>query len=47
MMFEYILRIKIKNKCENEDDIDLFLNEPNFMWNGIIIPMRLIKVIFF
>ena len=29
MLFIYILRIKIKNKCENVDDLDLFLNEPN------------------
>ena len=29
MLFIYILRIKIKNKCENVEDLDLFLNEPN------------------
>ena len=46
-LFEYILRIKTENKCENEDDLDLFLNGPNFMRNGIIIPMLLIKTIFF
>ena len=45
-LFEYMLRIKIKNKCENEDDLDLFLNGPNFIWNAIIIPMLLIKTIF-
>ena len=47
-LFEYIPRIKIKfeNKCENKDDLDLFLNGPNFVWNGIIIPMLLIKAIF-
>ena len=42
-----MLRIKIKNKCENEDDLDLLLNGPNFTSNGIIIPMLLIKAIFF
>ena len=47
-LFEYIPRIKIKfkNKCENKDDLDLFLNLLNFVWNGIIIPMLLIKAIF-
>ena len=45
-LFEYILRIKIKNKCVNEDDLYLFLNGPNFTRNGIIIPMLLIKAIF-
>ena len=29
-LFEYILRIKFKNKCKNEDDFDLFLNGPSF-----------------
>ena len=46
-LFEYILRIKIKNKCEIEDDHDRFLNGPNFMRSRIIIPMLLIKAIFF
>ena len=34
-LFEYTLRIKIKfkNKCKN--DLDLFLNGPNFIKNGI------------
>ena len=45
-LFEYILRIKIKNKCENEDDLDLLLNGPNFMWNGIIITMLLVMTFF-
>ena len=44
-LFEYILRIKIKSKCENEDDLDLSLNGPKR--NGIIIPMPLIKAILF
>ena len=35
-LFEYVLRIKIK-KCENEDDLDLFLNGSNFTRNKIII----------
>ena len=43
----YVLGIKIKNKFENEDDLDLFLNSPNFMRNGIIILIQLIKAIFF
>ena len=34
-------------KCENEDDLNLFLNRPNFIWNGIIIPVLLVKAIFF
>ena len=46
-LFEYILRIKIKNKCEIEDDHDRFLNGPNFMRSRIIIPMLLIKANFF
>ena len=41
-LFKYILRIKI-SKIENEDDLNPFLNGPNFMSNGIIIPMLLIK----
>ena len=45
-LFECILRIKIKNKCENEDNLDLFLNEPNFLRNGIIIPMLLFRRFF-
>ena len=43
-LFVYILRITFKNKCENEDDFDLLLNGPNFMRNGIIIPMLLMKI---
>ena len=39
--------MKIKNKCENEDDLHLFLNGPNFTQNRIVIPMLLIKTIFF
>ena len=50
-LFEYLLRIKIKKKKkkkrENEDDLDLFLSGPNFMWNGMIISMLLIKTSFF
>ena len=46
-LFEYILRIKIKNKCENEDDLDPFLNGSNFIRNWIIVPMLLIKAIIF
>ena len=34
-LFAYILRIKIKNKCENQNDLDLFLNGSNFIQNGI------------
>ena len=45
-LFEYIIRIKIKNKCEKEDHLDLFLNGPNFIWNGVSISMMLIKAIF-
>ena len=45
-LFEYIPRIKIKSKCENEDDLDLFLNGPSIIRNGIVIPMLLIKAIF-
>ena len=37
----------MKNKCEGEDDLDLFLNGPNFTPNRIIIPMLLVKAIFF
>ena len=37
---------KFKKKRENKDDLDLFLNGPNFMRNGTIIPMLLIMVIF-
>ena len=44
-VFEYILRIKIKNKCENEDDLDLLLKGRNSIRNGIIIPMLLIKLL--
>ena len=29
-IFEYMLRIKIKNKCENEDNLNLFWNRPYF-----------------
>ena len=43
----YTKNIKIKSKCENEDDLDLFLNGPKFIENGIIIHMLLIKAIFF
>ena len=46
MLFQYRLRIKIKNRCENEDGLDIFLNGPNFIRNVIIIPMLLIKAIF-
>ena len=43
MLFEHVLRIKIKKKkCENEDLLNLFLNRPNFMRNGIIITMLLL-----
>ena len=44
MLFEHVLRIKIKKKkkCENEDFLNLFLNRPNFMRNGIIITMLLL-----
>ena len=45
-LLEYILRIKIKNKCENKEDLDLFLNGSNFTWDRTIIPIRLTKVIF-
>ena len=41
-----MLKIKIKKKCENEDGLDLFLNGSNFIRNGIIISMLLIKAIF-
>ena len=47
MLFEYILRIKIKSKYANEDNFNLFLNGPNFTRNGIIILVPLIKAIFF
>ena len=30
---------------ENEDDLNLFLDGPNFMQNEIIIPMLLIRVV--
>ena len=43
--FEYMLRIKIKNKCENEDDLDLFSSGPNFIRNEIIVHMLIIKTI--
>ena len=33
-------------KWENENDLDLFLNGPNFMRNGIIISALFIKAIF-
>ena len=46
-LFEYIIRIKIKNKGENEDYLDLFLNGPNFIRNGVSISMMLIKAIFY
>ena len=46
-LFEYILRIKIKNKCENENDLDIFLKGSNFMWDGIITPMLVIKDVFY
>ena len=46
MLFEYILRIKIKSKYANEDNFNLFLNGPNFTRNGIIILVPLIKAIF-
>ena len=42
-----ILKKKIKNKCKNKDDLDIFLNGPNFTRNGIIIPMLFIKAFFF
>ena len=44
-LFEYILRSKFK-KWENEDDLNLLLNWPNFLWNGIIIPMLLVTAFF-
>ena len=34
-------------KWENENDLDLFLNGPNFMRNGIIISVLFIKAIFY
>ena len=37
----------MKNKCEHEGDLDLFLNGPNLTWNEIIIRMVLIKALFF
>ena len=46
MLFEYIL-IKIKNKYENEDGLDTFLNRPNFTRNEIIISALLRKASFF
>ena len=45
-LFEYVLRIKIKRKWENEDDLGLFLSGPYFMQNRIIIPMLLIMEVF-
>ena len=42
-----MLRLKIKNKCENEDNLNLFWNKPNFIRNEVIIHMLLIKVIFY
>ena len=35
-----------KKKRENEDDLDASLSGPNFMRNGIIIPMLLIMGFF-
>ena len=46
-LLECKLRIEIKNKGEKEDDPHLFLNGSNFIRSWIIIPMLLIKVIFF
>ena len=34
-------------KWENENDLDLLLNGPNFMRNGIIISVQFIKAIFY
>ena len=34
-------------KCENEDNLNLFLDGPNFMWNRIINPMLLIYGVLF
>ena len=34
-LFEYTQRIKIKSKNKCENDLDLFLNGPNFIQNGI------------
>ena len=36
----------MESKCENEDDLNLFLNKPNFIQNGTIIPMLLIMTTF-
>ena len=35
-LFEYIVRIKIKNKCENKDDLNLFFEQALFYaeWNN-------------
>ena len=44
-LFEYILRSKFK-KWENENDLNLLLNWPNFIWTGIIIPMLLVMAFF-
>ena len=42
-----MLRLKIRNKCENKDNRNLFWNRPNFIRNEIIIHMLFIKVIFY
>ena len=45
--FYMITKLKIKLKtCENENDLDIFLNGPTIARNGIIIPMLLTKAIF-
>ena len=47
-LFECMLRIKInKNKWENDDNLILFWNRPNFIRNEIIIHILLIKAISF
>ena len=36
----------LKKTWENKDDLDLFLSDPNFMRNRIIIPMLFIMEFF-
>ena len=45
-LFGYVLKSKFK-KWENDDDIHLFFNGPNFMRSGIIIPILLIMAFCF
>ena len=43
----YLIYIESKfRKWENKDDFNIFLNGPNLMQNGIVIPMQVVMAFF-